>query len=169
MWVPAGKLATGYKPSAFIGFELGGEITEQSRLDLFFDVAILQGDSPITLNVSSSGPVQTTAKAVLNLGVSYTRQFQVRKNLGLDAIGGLGYGRVDTDLKKPRKPDEEDSYYGAGTVDFSWGAMLRTKIGYRHQLGLRVMYHYAFYAATSKILEQDIGNQYYTVGLMYRF
>ena len=167
-WVPAGKLAQ-YQPCTMIGFELGGEIEEKSRLDLVFDIAFLNRNSPIELQIGSGAPVQTNAKAVLNLGMIYTRQFQVNKKLSIDALGGLGYGRVDTDLKKPKKPDEEDSYYGAGAIDFSWGAMLRTKIGYRSQLGLRFMYHYAPYKAFSHRLAQDIGNQYATTAIVYRF
>jgi hypothetical protein len=166
-WIPTGKLAQ-YQPCVAIGFELGGKVLERSRLDLVFDIAFLNGNSPITLQIGSAAPVQTDAKTVLDLGVAYTREFQLKRNLYLDAIAGLGYGRVDTELKKPKKPDQNDSYYGVATMDISSGVMLRTSVGGRHQLGLRFMYHYAPYKAFSDILVYDIGNQYSTIGLMFR-
>jgi hypothetical protein len=168
IWIPVGKLSSTFKPSPQFGLSFGLPIAKSFRIDLGIILAALVNDKNFDLNVENSVK-SANASVCVTFGGWVTKEFKLNNTLFLDAICGIGMGRIDTDLKKPKSNnDNNDSYYGIGTVDASIGANIRKIVFKRNNIGLNLSYHFVPYSL-DKILVKDFGNQFTSLSLIYRF
>lgn len=165
-WIPSGKLAQGFTTSPMMGLGMGGKLGENGRLDIMFNMAFFHNDAPITLDIKNVS-TQTSANSLINFSLIYGREFALGKKVYFDALGGLGVSNMTTDLEKPQKSSDDPGNYSATAIDISWGGALRVLLGRKHDLGITGRYHFAPFN-DSRILVNDIGNQFVTVAVFFR-
>ena len=168
VWVPLSKLSETFKPSPQFGLAFGLPVAKSTRIDLGIVLAILANDKNFDLRVENTIK-SANAKVCVTFGGWVTREFRVSKSVFVDAIGGIGLGSIDTNLKKPKQAnDNQDYYYGVDTADMSIGTSIRKRVFTKSSVGVNLSYHFAPYKLDDKLVN-DIGSQFSTISLIYRF
>lgn len=167
IWLPKDKLAETFKPSPQFGFFLGYNLYKSLYFDFGASIRPLIADKNFDLNINNSiSSVNGTVNATVAAWIY--NEFKLNNNLFLDIVGGIGLGRISTDLQKPKLySDDVDTYYGISTYDASLGINLRKRIFETNSIGINFSYHYAAYN-NDFLLHTDLGNQYITASLLFR-
>ena len=168
MWFPLGKLAGKFKSSARFDFDASIPVRENIRVEFNTGIGILLNKEEISIHVEDS-VFDVKSHFCWTLGLRLTKEFRLGRKIYFDYSPGIGVGLMDTDLKKPEKnSDGSNEFYSLATVDIVFGVAFRTVILKKKSIGLNFEYHYSPFNFDKK-LEKDIGNQYLTAGLLYRF
>jgi len=167
IWLPKDKLAETFKPAPQFSAFLGYNIYKSLYLDIGANLRPPIVDKNFDLNIADT-TTSVNGKMCLTFGGWIYNEFKLNKNLFFDVVGGIGLGRIDTDLKRPKQSsDDVDKYYGVSTYDASLGINLRKRIFKTNSVGINFSYHYAPYNNDS-LLHTDIGNQFMTISILFR-
>jgi hypothetical protein len=167
IWLPVKKLSETFKISPQIGAFFGYQLYNNFYLDLGIFIRPLINDENFDLNTNNTAN-SVNGTVCLTFGVWLYNGFKLNKNLFMDIIGGIGLGRIDTDLKRPEQySDDVDKYYGVSTYDASVGINLRKRIFEKSSIGLNLSYHYAPYN-NDNLLKTQLGNQFLTMSIIFR-
>jgi hypothetical protein len=168
LWMPIGKLETTLNPGPQFGIAFGLPVSKTVRLDIALTFAFPSNKKSFDINVENTTKNVNSRYAVF-FGGLVTKEYRITENFFFDAIGGVGLGTISTDLKKPQSNNnDKDSFYDLATIDMNIGAGLRRKIFKTGTIALQQSFHFAPYNTDSK-LKTDLGNQFMTTSLIYRF
>lgn len=168
IWMPVGKLASSFDPGPQFGIAFGLPVSKTIRVDIAMIFAVPSNKKSFDINVENTTKNVNSRYAVF-LGGWVTKEYRINDNFFFDAIGGIGLGTISTDLKKPQSNNnDKDSFYDLATIDMNIGAGLRRKIFKTSTIALQQSFHFAPYNTDSK-LKTDLGNQFMTTSLIYRF
>jgi len=166
MWIPIGKLSNNFNPNPHFGFKIGRPILKSFRIDFGINVGPLIKDNNFDLSIDSTIK-SVNGKVCLTLGGWIAKEFKITNNYFFDIVGGIGLGRIDTDLKKTKSSsDKNDSYYGIDTYDLSIGVNFRRIVYKKMSIGLNINYHYAPYIRNN-LLKTQIGDKFATVSIFF--
>jgi len=167
-WIPIGELSNTFSLSPLIGFRAGFTFNGSVRFDIGVNIRLQNQNKPFLINANDTA-TEVNSKVGFTGGLWLTKEYRLRNKVMLDAIVGLGIGFIDTDLKKNNpNPDENEKYYIIETADLSVGMNIRKRIFMRNSIGLNLSYHYAPYNLDKELIT-NIGNQYLTTSIIYRF
>jgi len=169
VWIPIGNLSNTFSISPNIGFRAGFTFKNAMRFDIGVNVRIHTNSKPFEINADNA-ITQVNSNTGITGGLWFTKEYRLKNKIMIDAIGGIGVGIIDTDLKKanPNPDDDSSDYYSITTADFSLGVNIRKRIFIKHSVGLNISYHFAPYNLDDKLVN-NIGNQFLTTNLIYRF
>ena len=168
VWMPVGKLSDTFSASPLLGFRAGFTFAHSIRFDIGVNLRIHTNSKQFQIEAED-----ITTKVNSNVGftggVWVTKEYKLKNKIMIDAIGGIGIGVIDTDLKKTNtNPDDNDNYYSLETVDFSLGINIRKRVFMKNSIGLNLSYHFAPYTLDNELIT-DIGSQFFTTSLIFRF
>lgn len=169
IWVPIGKLSEFAHPGFMFGMSFGSKLFQNIRIDFGINVAFLKSKEKFQIQ-TSNGIKPVNAKNCMSIGLMATKETAIAKYSFVDISTGIYFGRIDTDELKPRDGnDDEDSYYGVGALDLSLGAAFRQRVSDQSMLAINAGFHYAPYYKFDDDLKQEIGSQFATFMITYRF
>jgi hypothetical protein len=167
-WIPAGNLSNTFGVSPNLGFRVGYTLENLVRFDVGVNVRIHTNSKPFEIFADSSIS-SVKSNTGITAGIWLAKEYRLKNQLMIDAFVGAGIGIIDTDLQKSRpKPDSNSNYYSIQTADFSIGLNIRKRIFIKNSIGINMSYHFAPYKLDD-ILVHNIGNQFFTTNLIYRF
>lgn len=167
-WIPLGKLSDTFSPCPLFGFHAGFAFNQSVRFDIGINIRIQNQYKPFLINADNT-ITEVNSEVGFTGGLWVTKEYKLENKIMLDAIVGLGIGYIDTDLKKVNpNPDENDNYYSIETADLSVGMNIRKRIFMRHSVGLNLSYHFAPYNLDKELIT-EIGSQFFTTSIIYRF
>lgn len=167
IWLPIGKLSNIYRPCPQFGFTFNTPLYKSYRFDFGIEVRPLINDNNIELNVDNTIK-SANGTICFTLGAWISNEVKINDKLFLGIISGIGYSRIDTDLKRLKSnSDGKEYYYGVSTYDASLGINISKRVFNNSRVGLYISYHYAPYN-NDKLLKTDLGNTFTTLSIRYR-
>lgn len=170
IWIPSGSLANTFNVSPQFGAKILFPILKKYKFGIGINIRILNSISKISLSVED---VIKPANATygLSFGALFSREFILNNKFSLDIIGGIGIGRIHTDLiitDVTQNSQKENQYYSIQAIDLSTGIDLKRVIFKKHFVGLNCTYSFTPYNNDS-ILTYQLGSQATSFSLFYMF
>ena len=167
IWLPLGTLANTFNPSPQIGLKLNIPLFKTLLFGFGLNIRFLENRNTFNI-IRESIPTQTKGTMGLSFGIFVSKEYTIGKNLFFDALGGVGIGRIHTNLKMPANAKNEDNYYSIQTIDYTIGFNLRKTIYKKSTLGLNTCFNITPYQYDS-LLPKPIGSQSMNVSVLYTF
>jgi hypothetical protein len=168
IWMPLGKLETTFDPGPQFGIAFGMPVSKMLRVDIAMVFAVPQTKKPFEINADNTIKSVKSDYAIF-FGGWITKEYRINDNFFFEAIGGLGLGAISTDLKKPQSnTNDRASHYQISSFDMNAGVSLRRVIFKSSSIAIQQKFHFAPYSVDRQ-LKTDIGNQFTTTSLIYRF
>ncbi len=167
MWSPTGRMAQIVDRNWNLGLLLGSPMGENYRMDYGLIFNFARNSRPFEMYVGKTYKM-ARAKHGLTIGLWFTREFRFENDMALDAVAGLGFGVLTTDLEKDNPAPDESKNYELNTADFSLGVNVRKRVAGNNSLGLNLSWHLVPYK-WDDTLTQDIGSSFIRFNLFFRF
>jgi hypothetical protein len=164
LWIPAGKLATYYRPSAQFGGSFGLMVTKRMRFQLWIMPRLLQQEKSLSIKVNDSSVQYKKNLPGASLGGWMSFRFYQDKFVSSEILTGVTWETIPTTVQKP---GSKDSLSVSG-VGLSVGVNSWINIFPRSNIGVKAVYTYSTYDR-SKNLSTSIGGHSITISLAYRF
>lgn len=164
LWIPAGKLATYYRPSVQFGGGFGLKVSKKMRFQLWIMPRLLQQEKPLSIIVNDSVVQYKKNLAGAALGGWMSFRFYQDKFVSTEILTGVTWETIPTTVQKTGSNDSL-SVSGLG---LSVGVNSWINTFPKSNIGLRAVYSYSTYDR-SKSLSASIGGHSITISLAYRF
>ncbi len=167
MWSPMGRMTQTVNRNWSLGVLLGSPMSDNTRLDYGIMVNIAGDTRPFEMYVDKATK-EARPTLGLTIGLWFTREFRFDNDLAVDAVAGVGFGVLETDLERENRASDESKNYSLNTADFSVGLNVRKKVMKNNSLGLNLSWHLVPYKWDDTLVS-DIGNNFARLNLFFRF
>ncbi len=167
MWSPVGAMTQNFNRNWNLGLLLGSYMNDRTRLDYGVMLHYAGDGKPFEMFVDGATK-EANPTVGLTIGLWLTREFQYTKDLAVDAVAGVGFGVLETDLERANPGPEESKTYSVNTADFSLGVNIRKRVAKNGSLGLNLSWHLTPYKWDDTLVT-DIGNNFVRFNVFYRF
>lgn len=164
LWIPAGKLAVYYRPSAQFGGSLGILVSKKMRFQLWIMPRLLQQQQPLSIITADSIVQYKKNLPGASLGGWLSYRFYQNRFVSTEMMAGVSWEDIPTTIQKNAGKDSV-SVSGLG---LSIGVNSWINTAPKLNFGLRAVYTYTTYDR-SKHLAGSIGGHAITFSLVYRF
>ncbi len=103
-----------------------------------------------------------------SVGGWITHSMFKNKHIFTEITSGFSWEPLNTKAKNPNPKNENDSLFSVSSWGFSLGINTWFNTFGNHNIGLKIMYHFAAYDR-DRLLKSELGGHLYSVSLVYRF
>jgi len=170
-WIPKGKLSYYFNPSPYLGLKAGYEIYENVRIDFDMNLCIFSDSE--TFQIEDDSIMNAEGDFYISLGGLFTKEYIFFGDYYLDINAGIAFGILNTDQGYYSYDAEYDteSYvpYNITAGDYSAGFTIRRMLDTRSSFGFNIMYHLTPFKNNRKTATKNIGMNFFTISLLYKF
>lgn len=166
--LPISSLRDYVRPSPAITISMGVDFSAQRSVALYLSVGLIINEQAVSIYALDS-LWKTKNPYTLGVGLRFSKGKKLNKAFTANGIVGLGYRNFGTEVDKPLNDEgEENGRYAIGTFDASLGLGINWLTKNKRGLGFEAMAHFAPFNIDRK-LKTNIGNQFVTLNVFYRF
>ena len=183
VFVPIAQMSATFRPSLFVNVHFRTMLKDSIQLLASISVCKFNQQDNFDISVVASSShltkiYNTNASDLILLGAGVGKSFYSKNRIAVEFLGGINYAKLNTNTTNPTKippnanstsQDSTTTNYGFETFDLNASINLTFPVRMKSEAGLSISYHYCPLGKLENLAITDLGNQFATVALFFRF